>query len=108
MKNQVDSIRSYSDTDDVAHFLNSSLTKAQMKKVKEDITDGKTKILFIVHWKFERRAKNPQKEHQKISLDRKLFSFDKALVTFVFVRKLYYVVDQYVSSDIEVASRHKI
>lgn len=47
MKNQVDSIRGYSDEDEVAHFLNSSLTKAQMKKVKQDITDGRTKILFV-------------------------------------------------------------
>jgi ATP-dependent DNA helicase RecQ len=47
MKNQVDSIRGYSDTDEVAHFLNSSLTKAQMKKVKQDITDGKTKLLYV-------------------------------------------------------------
>jgi len=47
MKNQVDSIRSYSDEDEVAHFLNSSLTKVQMKKVKQDITDGRTKILFV-------------------------------------------------------------
>ena len=47
MKNQVDSIRGYSQNDDVAHFLNSSLTKAQMKQVKQDILDGKTKLLFI-------------------------------------------------------------
>lgn len=47
MKNQVDSIRGYSQDDEVAHFLNSSLTKAQMKQVKQDITDGKTKLLFI-------------------------------------------------------------
>lgn len=47
MKNQVDSIRGYSQRDEVAHFLNSSLTKAQMKLVKQDITDGKTKLLFI-------------------------------------------------------------
>ena len=47
MKNQVDSIRGYSQDNDVAHFLNSSLTKAQMKQVKQDITDGKTKLLFI-------------------------------------------------------------
>jgi len=47
MKNQVDSIRGYSDEDEVAHFLNSSLTKAQMKKVKQDITDGKTKLLYV-------------------------------------------------------------
>ncbi|MCB9080524.1 MAG: RecQ family ATP-dependent DNA helicase [Lewinellaceae bacterium] len=47
MKNQVDSIRGHSQSDDVAHFLNSSLTKAQMKLVKQDIADGKTKLLFI-------------------------------------------------------------
>ncbi len=47
MKNQVDSIRGYSQSDDVAHFLNSSLTKAQMKLVKEDIMNRKTKLLFI-------------------------------------------------------------
>ncbi len=47
MKNQVDSIRGYNQTDEVAHFLNSSLTKAQMKQVRQDIADGKTKLLFI-------------------------------------------------------------
>ncbi|HHH50052.1 MAG TPA: ATP-dependent DNA helicase RecQ [Saprospiraceae bacterium] len=47
MKNQVDSIRSYCQEDEVAHFLNSSLTKAQIKKVKEDLTAGKTKLLFV-------------------------------------------------------------
>ncbi|HNE29059.1 MAG TPA: SDR family NAD(P)-dependent oxidoreductase, partial [Saprospiraceae bacterium] len=47
MKNQVDAIRGYSDEDEVAHFLNSSLTKAQMKKVKQDISDGKTKMLYV-------------------------------------------------------------
>ncbi|MBK8491703.1 MAG: DNA helicase RecQ [Saprospirales bacterium] len=47
MKNQVDSIRGYSQEDEVAHFLNSSLTRAQMKTVKEDIVSGKTKLLYI-------------------------------------------------------------
>ena len=47
MKNQVDSIRGYSDEDEVAHFLNSSLTKVQMKKVKQDISEGRTKILYV-------------------------------------------------------------
>lgn len=47
MKNQVDSIRSHSQSDDVAHFLNSSLTRAQMKTVKEDIMARKTKMLYI-------------------------------------------------------------
>jgi ATP-dependent DNA helicase RecQ len=47
MKNQVDSIRGYSQNDEVAHFLNSSLTKGQMKQVRKDIAEGKTKLLFI-------------------------------------------------------------
>ncbi len=47
MKNQVDSIRGYGQQDEVAHFLNSSLTKAQMRQVKQDIMDEKTKLLFI-------------------------------------------------------------
>ena len=47
MKNQVDSIRSHSQSDEVAHFLNSSLTKTQMVKVKEDILGKKTKLLFV-------------------------------------------------------------
>lgn len=47
MKNQVDSIRGYSQNDEVAHFLNSSLTKAQMKQVKQDISDKHTKLLYV-------------------------------------------------------------
>ena len=47
MKNQVDSIRGFSDSNSVAHFLNSSLNKTQMKEVKADIMAGKTKMVFI-------------------------------------------------------------
>lgn len=47
MKNQVDSIRSFADSDSVAHFLNSSLTRTQTKAVKKDITDGRTKLLYV-------------------------------------------------------------
>ena len=47
MKNQVDSIRGYSDNDAVAHFLNSSLSRTEIKKVKQDITDGFTKLLYV-------------------------------------------------------------
>jgi ATP-dependent DNA helicase RecQ len=47
MKNQVDSMRSFSEEDGVAHFLNSSLTKAQIAKVKEDILSKKTKLLYV-------------------------------------------------------------
>ncbi len=47
MKNQVDSIRGYGQSDDVAHFLNSSLTRAQMREVKADIIGGNTKMLYV-------------------------------------------------------------
>ena len=47
MKNQVDSIRGYSQNDKVAAFLNSSLNKSQMKEVKADIMAGNTKLLFV-------------------------------------------------------------
>ncbi|MBN2275001.1 MAG: DNA helicase RecQ [Bacteroidales bacterium] len=47
MKNQVDSMRSFSEDDGVAHFLNSSLNKAAIAKVKHDIIEGRTKLLYI-------------------------------------------------------------
>ena len=47
MKNQVDAIRSFSTDDGVAHFLNSSLTKTAIQKVKEDIGRGQTKLLYV-------------------------------------------------------------
>ena len=47
MKNQVDLVRSYSSKDDVAHFLNSTLNKGQQKTVKEDLVNGKTKMLYV-------------------------------------------------------------
>ncbi len=47
MKNQVDLVRSYNSSDDVAHFLNSTLNKAQQKTVKDDLITGKTKMLFV-------------------------------------------------------------
>src|SRR6478609_6790792 len=47
MKNQVDLVRGYSEKDNVAHFLNSSLNKGQIKEVKDDLTTGKTKLLYV-------------------------------------------------------------
>ena len=47
MKNQVDLIRGNNSDESIAHVLNSSLTKNQIEEVKSDITNGKTKILFI-------------------------------------------------------------
>jgi len=47
MKNQVDAIRNYGTDDGIAHFMNSSLTKAEILQVKKDITSGKTKLLYV-------------------------------------------------------------
>jgi len=47
MKNQVDLVRSYSSNDEIAHFMNSSLNKTQLKKVKEDLVNGATKLLYV-------------------------------------------------------------
>ena len=47
MKNQVDVIRHNSDDDGVAHFINSSLNKSQIDKVKSDIQKGVTKLLYV-------------------------------------------------------------
>ena len=47
MKNQVDAINGISEEDGVAHYLNSSLKKSEIDKVKEDISSGKTKLLYV-------------------------------------------------------------
>ncbi|MFY8003852.1 MAG: RecQ family ATP-dependent DNA helicase, partial [Chitinophagaceae bacterium] len=47
MKNQVDLVRGYSENDNVAHFLNSSLNKTQITAVKQDLLSGKTKLLYV-------------------------------------------------------------
>jgi len=47
MKNQVDSIRGMQTEDNVAHFLNSSLSKAAIQTVKNDVLSGKTKLLYV-------------------------------------------------------------
>ncbi len=47
MKNQVDAMRTYSEEDGVAHFINSSLSRPEIHAVKEDIASGKTKLLYV-------------------------------------------------------------
>ncbi len=47
MKNQVDLVRGYSSNETIAHVLNSSLSKQQIKQVKDDITKGVTKLLYV-------------------------------------------------------------
>lgn len=47
MKNQVDAMRNFGEDDGIAHFLNSSLNKSAIEKVKSDILSGKTKLLYV-------------------------------------------------------------
>ncbi|MFA7082472.1 MAG: DNA helicase RecQ [Bacteroidales bacterium] len=47
MKNQVDAIRGFGSMRGVAHFLNSSLSKLEVKEVKDDLTNGITKLLYV-------------------------------------------------------------
>ena len=47
MKNQVDAIRGISEQNGIAHVLNSSLTKTEVKQVKEDVINGVTKLLYV-------------------------------------------------------------
>jgi len=47
MKNQVDVINGMSETDGVAHYLNSSLNKSAIDHVKSDVVEGKTKLLYV-------------------------------------------------------------
>ena len=47
MKNQVDSMRSYSSEDGIAHFMNSSLTRMAIQQVKNDVMNKKTRLLYV-------------------------------------------------------------
>ena len=47
MKNQVDALRMHCESDAIAHFLNSSLTKSQIDKVKSDVIEERTKLLYV-------------------------------------------------------------
>lgn len=47
MKNQVDQLRAFGGSDSIAHFLNSSLNKSEVAKVKKDVLNGDTKLLYV-------------------------------------------------------------
>ena len=47
MKNQVDQLRAFGGSDSIAHFLNSSLNKAEITQVKSDLLSGQTKLLYV-------------------------------------------------------------
>jgi len=74
MKNQVDAIRGYSSNDNVAHVLNSSLTKKEIQKVKKDILVGNTKLLYVAP---ESLTKNENIDFLK-SIKLSFFAIDEA------------------------------
>ena len=47
MKNQVDNIRAFGSNRSLAHFLNSSLSKADLNEVLDDLLNGRTKLLYV-------------------------------------------------------------
>lgn len=47
MKNQVDAMRTFSDNSGIAHFINSSLGRNAIQQVRDDVLDGKTKLLYF-------------------------------------------------------------
>lgn len=74
MKNQVDAIRGYVDHDRVAHFLNSSLTKSASESVRQDVREGKTKLLYVAP---ESLAKEENIDFLK-SINISFFALDEA------------------------------
>ena len=56
MKNQVDAIRNVTNDESVAHFMNSSLSKNDIQKVKSDIVEGKTKMLYVAPESLTKKA----------------------------------------------------
>ncbi|RLD27367.1 MAG: DNA helicase RecQ [Bacteroidetes bacterium] len=67
MKNQVDAIRGVSKEDGVAHVLNSSLNKTEVKQVKQDIKDGITKLLYVAPESLTKEENVEFLKSQKIS-----------------------------------------
>jgi ATP-dependent DNA helicase RecQ len=67
MKNQVDAIRGVSKEDGVAHVLNSSLNKTEVKQVKQDIRDGITKLLYVAPESLTKEENVEFLKSQKIS-----------------------------------------
>lgn len=67
MKNQVDAIRGVSNEEGVAHVLNSSLNKTQVKRVKDDIEKGITKLLYVAPESLTKEENVEFLKSQKIS-----------------------------------------
>ena len=74
MKNQVDAIRGINEEEGVAHVLNSSLNKGEIAKVKSDIEDGITKLLYVAPESLTKEDNIEFLKKQKISF----FAIDEA------------------------------
>lgn len=74
MKNQVDSLRHYGENDGVAHFLNSSLNKSMIDRVKNDVLEGRTKLLYVAPESFTKEDNMIFFKKMKISF----FAVDEA------------------------------
>jgi len=74
MKNQVDAIRNVSNNETIAHFLNSSLTKSEITKVKNDISIGATKLLYVA----PESLTKPENIAFLTSIDVSFFAIDEA------------------------------
>lgn len=74
MKNQVDSMRAFSASDGIAHFMNSSLNRKELARVKEDILQGRTKMLYVAP---ESLTKDENIEFLK-QLDISFYAIDEA------------------------------
>jgi len=81
MKNQVDALRGFLTNDSVAHYLNSSLSRGDAKRVKEDLVAGVTKILFVA----------PESLNKQENVD-----FFKSLkISFVAVDEFYFIKNNF-------------
>ncbi len=67
MKNQVDAIRGVSKEEGIAHVLNSSLNKTEVKRVKADISEGITKLLYVAPESLTKEENVEFLKSQKIS-----------------------------------------
>jgi len=74
MKNQVDAVRYTSGSQCVAHFLNSSLNRAQVTEVKDDLMKGDTKLLYVAPETLSKEETIELLQHMKISF----FAIDEA------------------------------
>lgn len=74
MKNQVDAVRSFESEEHVAHFLNSSLSRAAAAQVRKDVREGRTKLLYVAP---ESLAKGENVEFLK-SIKISFFAVDEA------------------------------